>query len=179
MQNLCFGAECTILGYRTCGKSFATNASNLLHSSQNDVWEHFGACRNTSARNSVQNMCFEAKCSILGNPTSKNFSLQTHPIYSIRPKMMFGSVSEHFATLLYENRCKTCVSWQKAQFQGTKLPKKGLLQTHPIYSNIPQTMFGSVSEHFATLLHENRCKTCVSGHNAQFRYLEIENKVSL
>ena len=81
-----------------------------------------------------------------------------HPIYSIRPKMMFGSVTEHFATVLHENRCKIFVSGHNAQFQGTKLPKKGPLRTHPIYSNRPKTMFGCVSKHFATLLHENHVK---------------------
>ena len=31
LKNLCFGDECTISGYRTSGKSFATNTSNLTY----------------------------------------------------------------------------------------------------------------------------------------------------
>jgi hypothetical protein len=43
-----------------------------------------------------------------------------HPFYSIRPKMMFGSDSEHFANLRH---VKTCVSGLNALFRGTELAK--------------------------------------------------------
>jgi hypothetical protein len=50
-----------------------------------------------------------------------------HPFYSIGTKMMFGSVSEHFASLLHLKRYKTCVSGLNALFLGTKVVK------HPFY----------------------------------------------
>jgi hypothetical protein len=56
------------------------------------------------------------------------------PFYSIRPKMMFGCVSEHFAK--HVERCKTCVSGLNALFQGTEVLK------HPFYSVGPKMMFG-------------------------------------
>jgi acid stress-induced BolA-like protein IbaG/YrbA len=36
-------------------------------------------------------------------------------------KMMFGSVSEHFANLQHVKKCKTCVSGLNALFKGTEL----------------------------------------------------------
>jgi hypothetical protein len=70
-----------------------------------------------------------------------------HPFYSIRPKMMFGSASEHFANIQHVKICKTCVSGLYALFQGTEVAK------HPFYSIRPKMMFGSDSEHFANLRH--------------------------
>jgi hypothetical protein len=36
-KTFCFGTECTILVYRSCGNSFAPNASILLHWTPNNV----------------------------------------------------------------------------------------------------------------------------------------------
>ena len=122
---------------------------------------------------SVQNVQFR------GTELAGKVSLRTHPIYSIRPTMMFRSVSEHYTTLLQENQCKTCVSVQNVQFRGTELAGKFSLRTHPIYSIRLKTMFGSISEHVATLLHAIQCKTCASGQNVRFRLTELAKKVSL
>jgi hypothetical protein len=62
--------------------------------------------------------------------------------------MMFMIVSEHFDV----KRCKTCVSGQNALFRGTKVAK------HPFYSIGPKMIYGSVTEHFANLLHVKRWK---------------------
>jgi hypothetical protein len=77
-----------------------------------------------------------------------------HPIYSIRPKMIFGSVSKHFAILRHVKRCKTCVLGLNALFRGTDVAK------HPFYYIRPKMIFGSVSKHFTILGHVKRCKTC-------------------
>jgi hypothetical protein len=61
-----------------------------------------------------------------------------HPFYSIGPKMMFGSVSEHFTNLQKVKRCKTCVSGMNALFRGIEVAK------HPFYSIGPKMMFESV-----------------------------------
>jgi acid stress-induced BolA-like protein IbaG/YrbA len=90
------------------------------------------------------------------------YQVLKHPFYCFGPKMMFGSVSEHFANLGLVKRCKTFVSGLNALLRGTKVVK------HPFYSIGPIMMFGSVSEHFANLRHVKRCKTCVSGLNAIF-----------
>jgi acid stress-induced BolA-like protein IbaG/YrbA len=104
----------------------------------------------------MKNLCFGPKCTILGYQTCEG-SILLH-----WNKMMFGSVSEHFANLRQVKRCKTYVSGLNALFHGTNVAK------HPFYSIGTRTMFGSVSEHFANLRHVNRCKTCVSGLNALF-----------
>jgi hypothetical protein len=70
-----------------------------------------------------------------------------HPFYSIGPKMMFGSVSEHFANLRHVKRSKTCVSGLNTLFRGTELLK------HTFYSIRSKMMFGCVLEHFANLRH--------------------------
>jgi hypothetical protein len=44
-----------------------------------------------------------------------------HPFYSIRTKMMFGIVSEHFANLRHVKRCKTYVRTQMHYFRVPKL----------------------------------------------------------
>jgi hypothetical protein len=82
-------------------------------------------------------------CVSVLNALFRDTKVVKHPFYSIRPKMMFRSVSEHFDV----KRCKTCVSRLNALFGGTKVPK------HPFYSIRPKIMFGSVSEHFANLRH--------------------------
>jgi hypothetical protein len=86
---------------------------------------------------------------------------------SIGPKMMFGSVLEHFTNLRLAKSCKTCVSGLDSLFRGTKVVK------HPFYSIGPKLMFRSVSEHFANLRQVTRCKTCVLSMNALFRGTEV------
>jgi hypothetical protein len=68
-----------------------------------------------------------------------------HPFYSVRPIIMFGSVSEHFTNLLQVKRCKTCVSGLNALFRGIEVVKL------PFYFIGPKLMFVSVLEHFANL----------------------------
>jgi acid stress-induced BolA-like protein IbaG/YrbA len=150
MQNLCFGPECTISGYRSC------KASNLLHWTQmmfGCVSEHFANLRHVK----------RCKTCVSGlNALRRGTEVVKHPFYSIGPIMVFGSVSEHFANLRHEKRCKTCVSGLNALFRGTEVVK------HLIYSIGPIMMFVSVSKHFANLRHVKKCKTCVSGLNAIF-----------
>jgi hypothetical protein len=80
---------------------------------------------------------------------------------------MFGSVSEHFANLRQETRCKTCVWWLNTLFRGPEVVK------HPFYSIGAKLMFGSVSENFANLWRVTRCKTCVPSLNALFRGTKV------
>jgi hypothetical protein len=149
MQNLCFRTECTVSGYRSC------EASILLHWTQIDVWECFRAFRKPSTGKRCK-PCVRAWKHYLGVPWCKTCvpSLNTlfrgievvkHPFYSIWPKMMFGSVSEHFANLRQVKRCKTCVSGLNKLFWDAEVVK------HPFYSIWPKMMFGSVLEHFANL----------------------------
>jgi hypothetical protein len=94
-------------------------------------------------------------------------AIAKHPFYYIRPKMMFESVSEHFANLRHIKRCKTCVSGLNALFPDSKVAK------HPFYYIGPKMMFGSVSELFSSLQHIKRCNSCVSGLNALCRGIEV------
>jgi acid stress-induced BolA-like protein IbaG/YrbA len=115
----------------------------------------------------MQNLCFGTECTVLGTEVGK------HPFYSVGPKMMFGSVSEHFTNLRQVKRFKTCVSGLNALFWGTEVVKP------PFYSVGPKMMFGSVSEHFTNLRQVKRCKTCVSGLNALFWGTEVEASILL
>jgi hypothetical protein len=63
-----------------------------------------------------------------------------HPFYSIGPKIMFWSVSEHFANLRKVKIIKTCVSSLNTMFWGTEVVK------HPFYSIGPKMMFMSISD---------------------------------
>jgi hypothetical protein len=79
----------------------------------------------------MQNLCFGTECTILGIEVVK------HPLYSIRTKMRFASVSEHFANHRHVKRCKTCVSGLNALFRGTEVLE------HQFYSIRPKMMLGS------------------------------------
>jgi hypothetical protein len=84
------------------------------------------------------------------NALFRGNEVMKHPFNSIGTKMIFGSVSEHFAILRHIKRCKTCVSGLNALFRGTKVVK------HPFESIGPKMMFGSASEHFANLWQVKR-----------------------
>jgi hypothetical protein len=77
------------------------------------------------------------------NALYRGTKVAKHSFYSITPKMMFRSVSEHFDV----KRCKTCVSDLHALFRGTKVAKP------PFYSIAPKMIYESVTEHFANLRH--------------------------
>jgi hypothetical protein len=102
-------------------------------------------------------------CVLSLNTLFRGIEVVKHPFYSIWPKMMFASISEHFANLRQVKQCKTCVWGLNAVFWGTEVVK------HPFYSIGPKLMFGTVSEHFANLRQATRCKTCVPSLNALFR----------
>jgi hypothetical protein len=142
MQNLCFGTECTISRYRSC------EASILLHWTQNDVWECFGAFRLHSTGKRCKNCVSGLNTLFQGTKVVK------HPFYSIGHKMMFGSVSDHFTNARQVKKGKTCVSGLNALFRGTDVVK------HPFYSIGPKMMFESVSEHFVISARKT-CKTWV------------------
>jgi NAD(P)H-flavin reductase len=100
----------------------------------------------------MQNMSSGLNALFRGNEVVK------HAIYSIGPKMMFRSVSEHFTNIRQVKRCKTCVSGLNALFRGTEVVK------HTFYSIGPELMFGSVADHFTNLRKVIKCKPCVSGY---------------
>ena len=77
---------------------------------------------------------------------------QKHPFYSIRLKMMFGSLLEDFANLRH---VITCVSGLNALLGGTEVAKLILQQKHLFYSIRLKMMFGSVLEDFANFRHVN------------------------
>jgi hypothetical protein len=74
MQNFCFGLECTILVYRSCGNGFAPNSSILLHLNQNDFRLCFGAFRNSWTCKKIQNLCLACR-------SCEMISHQMHPLY--------------------------------------------------------------------------------------------------
>ena len=80
MHKLCFAAENTIPGYRTSGKSFATNASNPTYLPKKmfgSVSEHFANLRQgKSCKISVLGLNALFRCTEL----SKKVFPRTHPI---------------------------------------------------------------------------------------------------
>jgi hypothetical protein len=118
--------ECTILGYQSCETSI------LLHWTQNDVWECFRAFR----WHSTSKRC--KPCVSVLNTLFRGAKVVKHSFYSIGPKMMFWSVSAHFANLRQVKTSKTCVSSLNTLFRGTKDVK------HLFYSIGPKMMFESV-----------------------------------
>jgi hypothetical protein len=86
-----------------------------------------------------------------------------HPFYSIGTKMMFGSVSEHFANLRHVKRCKTHVRTQMHYFRVTKL--------WSIHSSLwdPTWCLGVFWSILRTFDTKKDKKTCVSCLNALFR----------
>jgi hypothetical protein len=56
----------------------------------------------------MQNLCFGRECTISGNEVAKIVSQQIHRFYSIAPKMMFGSVLEHFRIFRNVNMHNLC-----------------------------------------------------------------------
>jgi hypothetical protein len=128
-----FGPECTISRYRSC------DASILLWLSQNDFRECFRPLRWPSHLK-------RWKTDVLGlNALFQGSKVVKHPFYYIRPKMMFGSVSEHFAYLPHIKRCNSCVSGLNALFRGIEVAMR------PFYSGWLKMIFGSVLDHFANL----------------------------
>jgi GH24 family phage-related lysozyme (muramidase) len=85
-----------------------------------------------------------------------------HLLYSIGPRIIFGSVIEHFANLRRVKDAKLVFRVWMHNFEVSKLVK------HSFYSIGPKMMSGTYSEHFAHLRHVKRCKTCVSSLNALF-----------
>jgi hypothetical protein len=73
-------------------------------------------------------------CSSL-NALFRGTNVAKHAFNSIATKIMFGSVSEHFANLCYAKICKMCVSGLNELFRGTKVVK------NPFYYIGPK-MFG-------------------------------------
>ena len=131
MQNLCFRTECTILRYSRCENGFAPTASIVLHCTQNDVWECFGAFRNLSESKRCKTCVSGVNALFRGTEVAKIVSHQMHQFYSIRPKMMFGCVLKQFGTFRNVKRCKTCVSGANALFRGTEVVKMISQQMHP------------------------------------------------
>ena len=112
------------------------------------VLEHLANLRHVKiCKTCVSNLNVLFRC----NEYAKMVSEQKHPFYSIRPKMLFGSVLEHTANLPHVKRSKTCVSYLNALFRGTDVAKTVSQQKHPFYSIRPKMMFGSVLENFANL----------------------------
>jgi hypothetical protein len=67
--------------------------------------------------NKMQNFCSSLNALFWGTKVVK------HPFKSIGPKMMYGSVSEHFANPWQVKDKKTRVSGPNAIFRGTKVVK--------------------------------------------------------
>jgi acid stress-induced BolA-like protein IbaG/YrbA len=152
MQNLCFGTECTVLGYRSCVASILLHWTQMMFGS---VSEYFNNLRQVK----------RCKTCVWGlNALFRGTEVVKHPFYSIGPKLMFGSVSDHFTNLWQVTRCKTSA---RALMHYFRVPKSWNISIGP------KVMFGSVSENFNNLRQVKRCKTCVSGLNALFWGTEV------
>ena len=108
----------------------------------------------------------------------KMVSQRNQPFYPIRHQTMFESVLEHFANLQHVKRGKTYVSGLNAVFVGTEVAKTVSQRKQPFYPSGPQTMFESVSEHFANLWDVKRGKICVRASLPYFGVPNCENGIA-
>jgi hypothetical protein len=108
----------------------------------------------------------------------KIVSQQIHPFYSIRQKMMFGNVLEHFVSLPCVKRCKTCVSGPNALFRGYSSSKNGFAPNASILLRLTKNNhLRSILGHFINLPRAKRWKTCVSVPNALFQGTQVAKMV--
>jgi hypothetical protein len=152
MQNLCLGTKCTILGtevakqplywIKTKMHYFGVSKLRGIHSTPLDPKWCLGVFRGISLTSAWKRW----KTCVSGlNALFRGTEVAKHQFYSIRPKMMFGSVSKHFANLRHVKRCNTCVSGLNALFRGIEVAML------PFYSGRPNTMFANGLDHFANL----------------------------
>ena len=139
------------------GKWFRNEINHSTPLDPNDVWECFGAFRNTSARQTRQNLCFRPKCTISGYMSCENSFATKSSIMS--PNDVWECFRAFCKPLACQKRKNLCFV-PECTISGYRS-----CETYPIR---PQTMFESVSEHFANLWHVKRGKTSVSGLNTLF-----------
>ena len=108
LQNSCFGTVCTFWGSGTSDELFRPNALNNLRQTQNDVWECFGGFRYVR-HEKVAKLVFRGRMHCFWCPEPPtSFFARTHPITSVRPKTMFGSVLERFGTFTTKKLQYSC-----------------------------------------------------------------------
>src|SRR5579883_2742067 len=114
-----------------------------------------------------------------GTEVPTNIFARTHPIASIRPKLMFGCVLENFATQMHAKRRETgALRYSNALFRGTHVPTNVFARTHSIAYIRPKMMFGCVLEYFATPMHTKRRETgALRYSNALFRGTHVPTNV--
>ena len=134
-----------------------------------------GAFRKPLARQKRQNLCFGPECIILGYRSCENGFVIKSTILPHKTHTMFESVSERFANHRHAKQGKTCVSGLNALFWGTEVAKIVSKRNQPFYPIRPQTMFESVSEHFANLWHVKRGKLGFRARVHYFGYRSCEN----
>jgi ribosomal protein L31 len=92
--------------------------------------------------------------------------------------MMFGCLLEHLENLQHIKRSKTFGLGLNALFWCTEATEIVSHQMHPFYFIRLNMMFGCVLEHLENLRHVERCKTCVSGLNVVFCFIDDAKMVS-
>jgi hypothetical protein len=133
-RKLAFWAWMHYFGVPKLRKSFPPNAFILIPRTNNDVCEcleHFGILRNV---NWCETYVLGLNALFLGTEVVKMILQQINPFNSIWPKIMFGSVLEHFVNLPHVKRCKTCVSVLNAVFWGTEVVRMVSHHMHPFHS---------------------------------------------
>jgi hypothetical protein len=108
-------------GVTKCENYFTPNACILLHYTQNDVWEWFGAFADLRHVKSFKTFISSLNALFRVTEDATMVSLEMHPFETIRPKIMFVSASEHFKNVWQVKRCKTCGSGFMHNFGVQKL----------------------------------------------------------
>jgi hypothetical protein len=143
MKNSCFGPECNISGYQSC------KASILVHWTQNDVWNCFGAFREPSIRK-------RCKTRILGpNAVFQGTKVVKHPFF-IGPKMMFVSVSDDFTNLRHVQDAKLVF---RAWMHYFGVQKLWSIHSNPLDPKWCLRVFQMISLTFGTNKMQNFCSS--------------------
>ena len=126
----------------------------------------------------MQNLCFWPEFTISRYRTCENgFATKS----TILPHWTTKDVSECFGAFckpLEHKMMQNLCFCPEFTILGNRTSENGFARKSTILPHWIQTMFESVSEHFANLLDIKRCKTYVSSLNAIFQATELGKMVS-
>jgi hypothetical protein len=88
-------------------------------------------------------------------------SQEIHPFDSVRLKIMFGAVLEHFVILPHVKSCKTYVLDLNIVFRGTEVVRIVSHQMHQYYSMGQKMMVWIVFVHFKNLCNVKKIQKFV------------------
>ena len=151
MQNLCFGPECTISGYRTSGKKFRYELTQFTSLDPKWCLRVFRSISQTFGIKNDEKLIFRAWMQYFGvSNLRKSFVRNASNLLTLDPKWcleVFRSISQIFTMKNDGN----FVLGMNALFHSTELPKKVCyerIQSTPLDPKLCLGVFLSISQTF-------------------------------